>query len=93
MTKADFVDRVYNNGGLPRRESLELVELTFELIKESLERGENVKISGFGSFVVRQKKARRGRNPHTGEELEITPRKVLTFKPSLLLKEAINAEG
>jgi integration host factor subunit alpha len=59
-------------------------------MKEALEREETVKISGFGKFVVRQKRARRGRNPQTGGDIEITPRKVLTFRPSLLLKKAIN---
>ena len=90
MTKADIFDHVLQKLGLPKRECAELVELTFEIIKETLERGETVKMSGFGNFVVRQKRARRGRNPRTGEELEITPRRVLTFKPSLVLKEAMN---
>jgi integration host factor subunit alpha len=93
MTKADLVERVYNNLGLPKRDSSELVELAFEIIKETLERGEDIKISGFGLFVVRQKRARRGRNPQTGEELEITPRKVVSFKPSFVLKEALKAEA
>ena len=90
MTKADLVEKVFFGLGLSKRECAELVDLAFDIIKESLERGETVKLSGFGHFVVRQKRARRGRNPQTGEELEITARKVLTFKPSLLLKEAIN---
>ena len=90
MTKADIFDQVLRKLGLPKRECAELVEMTFEIIKETLERGETVKMSGFGNFVVRQKRARRGRNPKTGKELVITPRRVLTFKPSLVLKEAIN---
>ena len=90
MTKADIVEQVYLKVGLPKKESSEIVEVAFEIIKETLEKSENVKISGFGSFTVREKKARRGRNPQTGEEIEITPRKVLTFKPSLKLKAAIN---
>ncbi len=69
---------------------MELVDLAFELIKESLERGENVKISGFGHFLVRQKRARRGRNPQTREHLEIKPGKEPTSKPSRPLKKAIN---
>jgi integration host factor subunit alpha len=93
MTKSDLVERVYVSLGFPKGECAELVDLTFELIKETLERGENVKLSGFGSFAVRLKRARRGRNPQTGEEIEITPRKVLTFKPSLTLKKAMNAQG
>ena len=63
MTKADIFDHVLQKLGLPKRECAELVELTFEIIKETLERGETVKMSGFGNFVVRQKRARRGRNP------------------------------
>jgi integration host factor subunit alpha len=90
MTKADIVDQVYQKVGFSKKESAEIVDLVFEIIKETLERSENIKISGFGSFVLRQKRARRGRNPQTGEEIEITPRKVLTFKPSLGLKKAIN---
>ena len=90
MTKADIVEKVYLTLGLSRQESMELVEHAFELVKETLERGETVKISGFGSFVVRQKKARRGRNPQTSEELTISPRKVLSFKPSTVLRRAIN---
>jgi integration host factor subunit alpha len=62
----------------------------FDTIKETLERGEKIKISGFGNFVVREKKPRVGRNPQTGEEIEITARKVLTFRPSQVLKAALN---
>lgn len=91
MTKADIVNEVYQRVGFSKRESAEVVELVFEIIKETLERSENVKISGFGSFMVRQKKQRRGRNPQTGEEIIISPRRVLTFKPSQVLKKAINA--
>ncbi len=91
MTKAEIVERVHQKVGLSEKESAQIVELVLEIVKETLERSENVKISGFGSFVVRQKKARRGRNPQTGSEMTITARKVLTFKPSLVLKKAINA--
>ncbi|MCB9538767.1 MAG: integration host factor subunit alpha [Myxococcales bacterium] len=92
MTKADIVERVYENlGGFSKKESAEIVEMVFETIKETLERGEKIKISGFGNFVVRQKKERTGRNPQTGEEIKIAPRKVLTFKPSQVLKNSINA--
>lgn len=90
MTKADIVDQVYQKVGFSKKESAEIVDLVFEIIKETLERSENIKISGFGSFVLREKRARRGRNPQTGEEIQITPRRVLTFKPSLVLKKAIN---
>lgn len=91
MTKADIVNEVYQKVGFSKKESAEVVDLLFEIIKETLERAENVKISGFGSFVLRQKRARRGRNPQTGEEIEITPRRVLTFKPSVVLKKAMNS--
>jgi integration host factor subunit alpha len=90
MTKADLVEKVYLDVGLSKGECAEIVELALEIMKEALEHGETVKISGFGNFVVRQKRARRGRNPQSGEDIEITPRKVLTFKPSILLKKAIN---
>ena len=90
MTKADIVERIYEKVGFSKKESAEIVETVFEIMKESLERGEKIKISGFGNFVVRQKRSRIGRNPHTGEEIEISARKVLTFKASQLLKEAVN---
>ncbi len=91
MTKTDIVELVYTNVGIPKHESAQMVDLVLEIIKETLEQGENVKIPGFGSFVVRQKKSRRGRNPRTGEDLTITERKVLTFKPSELLRREMNA--
>ncbi len=91
MTKADIVEQVYDNlDGFSKKESADIVEMVFESIKETLETGEKIKISGFGNFVVRQKKERTGRNPQTGEEIRIAPRKVLTFKPSQVLKNAIN---
>ena len=92
MTKADLIEQVYLKVGLPRTESVELVEQVLEIIKETLEQGENVKISGFGSFNIREKRPRRGRNPQTGEPLEITQRKILSFKPSQKLRNAINQE-
>ena len=92
MTKADIVEEVYQKVGFSKKESAEIVDLVFEIIKETLERSENIKVSCFGSFVVRRKRARRGRNPQTGEEIEITPRNVLTFKPSLVLKKAVNSD-
>ncbi len=91
MTKADIIERVYENlGGFSKKESAEIVETVFETIKATLERGEKIKISGFGNFVVRPKQERTGRNPQTGEEIKIAPRRVLTFKPSQVLKNAIN---
>ncbi|MFN3197757.1 MAG: integration host factor subunit alpha [Bradymonadia bacterium] len=91
MTKADIVEQVYQNlGGFSKKEAAEIVEFVFETIKGTLEKGEKIKISGFGNFVVRQKKERTGRNPQTGQEITIAPRKVLTFKPSQVLKNIIN---
>jgi integration host factor subunit alpha len=90
LTKAEFVEAVYSQVGLSRRDSAEVVELLFESIKETLARGEPVKVSGFGNFVVREKKARVGRNPQTGRDIEISARRVLTFKPSQVLKDVLN---
>ncbi|MFZ4738191.1 MAG: integration host factor subunit alpha [Bradymonadia bacterium] len=91
MTKADIIERVYDNlGALSKKESAEIVEMVFETIKLTLAQGEKIKISGFGNFVVREKKARIGRNPQTGIEIRISPRRVLTFKPSQVLKNSIN---
>lgn len=90
MTKADLVERIQGTTGFTLKESTELLESAFELMKQTLERGENLKLSGFGNFEVRQKKPRRGRNPQTGDEIEIKPRRVLTFKPSALLKKSLN---
>ena len=92
MTKADIVEKVYHNleGQLSKKQSAELVEKVFETIKETLESHDRLKISGFGNFVVRHKKERIGRNPQNGEKIKISPRWVLTFKPSQVLKRAIN---
>lgn len=92
MTKADIVESIFEKVGFSKKDVTEVVEFVFETIKDSLEKGDNVKVSGFGNFVIRQKRARRGRNPQTGEALTITARKVLTFKPSHILKDAVNAE-
>jgi integration host factor subunit alpha len=90
MTKADIIETVSGACGFSKKESSELVECVFSLIKGCLESGEDLKISGFGKFEVKQKKTRRGRNPQTGETMEISARRVLGFKPSLRLKAAIN---
>ena len=90
MTKADIVEKVQAGTGLTKKESAEMVETVFSIMKSTLESGENLKISGFGSFIVKQKADRRGRNPQTGETLTIKSRSILTFKPSTLLKQAIN---
>ena len=90
MTKAEIVDLISEKAGFSRREAAEILEVVLELIKNSVARGEDVKISGFGKFAVRDKRARRGRNPQTGQALEITARRVLTFKPSPILRDALN---
>lgn len=90
MTKADIVGQVYEKLGLSKRESSSTVEHFFDIAKGSLTKGENVKISGLGNFIVRKKKARKGRNPQTGDEIELPPRTVLTFRLSQVLKEELN---
>ncbi len=89
LTRADLTDTINRKMGLSRAESLALVEQIIEKMSDALVRGENVKISGFGSFVLRDKKERVGRNPKTGVEVPITPRRVMTFRASQLLKERI----
>lgn len=86
LTKADMAERLYDELGLNKRESKELVELFFEQIRQSLEQGSNVKLSGFGNFVLRDKSQRPGRNPKTGEEIPISARRVVTFRPGQKLK-------
>ncbi len=90
MTKADIVSSVYERVGFSKKEAVGVVETIFDILKEALERGEKVKISGIGNFVVRNKRARRGRNPQTGGDIEISSRKILTFKPSQFLKNELN---
>ncbi len=90
ITRADLCEAVYQRVGLSRTESSGLVEMVLSEISDCLERGETVKLSSFGSFVVRKKGERVGRNPKTGEEVPIAPRRVLVFKPSAVLKGRIN---
>ncbi len=90
LTRADLADAVHNEIGLSRAESATLVETVLDRIGDALVAGGNVKISSFGSFVLRSKGLRIGRNPKTGVEVPIEPRTVLTFRPSQLLREAIN---
>ena len=90
MTKADIIETVSSACGFTKKESSDLVECVFSLIKGCLESGDDLKISGFGKFEVKQKQTRRGRNPQTGEALEISARRILSFKPSQLLKAAVN---
>jgi integration host factor subunit alpha len=93
VTRADLCAAVYKKIGLSRAESAGLVELVFKEITDCLEHGEAVKLSSFGSFMVRMKGARKGRNPKTGEEVPISPRRVMVFKPSAVLKQRINSAG
>lgn len=90
VTRADLAEAVYQRVGLSRTESSELVEMVLGEISGCLASGETVKLSSFGSFVVREKGERVGRNPKTGEEVPIEPRRVLVFKPSAVLKQRIN---
>ena len=90
MTKQEIVTTVYEKLGFSKRESSDFVEQFFKIVKQSLAQGENVKISGLGNFVVKEKQARRGRNPQTGEVIEIAKRRVLNFKLSQVLKNEIN---
>lgn len=91
LTKADIAEKLFEDLGLNKREAKELVELFFEEIKRSLETGEQVKISGFGKFELRDKSGRPGRNPKTGEEIPITPRRVVTFRTGQKLKVRVEA--
>jgi integration host factor subunit alpha len=90
MTKADLVDKIHANTGLTKDEAFAYLETVLETIKKTLETADTVKITGFGSFVVKKKNSRKGRNPQTGEPITITARKVLTFKPSPVLKASLN---
>ena len=89
MTKADLVEIIFEKVGLSKKEAQTIVESIFDTIMQAFKDGEGVKLSGFGTFSVRRKRARRGRNPKTGDELEITPRRVLTFRASNQLKALI----
>jgi integration host factor subunit alpha len=90
VTRVDLYEAVYQTVGLSRSESLAMVELVLNEITDTLAKGESVKLSSFGSFIVRKKKQRVGRNPKTGTEATISPRRVVVFKPSAILKQQIN---
>jgi integration host factor subunit alpha len=92
MTKADIENRLSVSVGLPRNESEEVLEVIFDTLKETLVAGESVKVAGFGTFMIKKKAARIGRNPKTKEEAEIAPRRVVTFRASDFLKEAIETQ-
>ena len=90
LTRADLAEAVFQKVGLPRNESAEIVELVLREIVSSLERGHTVKLSSFGSFGIRDKGQRIGRNPKTGQEVPITPRRVLVFRASNIMKQRVN---
>ena len=92
LTKQDLIDSIYNQADLPKKESSQLVESILEIIKRTLEGGEDVLISGFGKFCVKDKRKRRGRNPQTGEDLMLGERRVVTFKCSGPLRDKINGK-
>ena len=90
LTKADLIEAIQKENGYSRKQSVKVAEILLEIIKQSLESGEDVMISGFGKFQVKDKRQRRGRNPATGEDLTISPRRVITFKCSGTLRDRIN---
>ena len=92
LTKAQIVESIHNKIGLTKNKSSEIVETCLEIIKSELESGEDVLISGFGKFCVREKKERKGRNPATGDAMMLAPRRVITFKCSGKLKDMINGK-
>ena len=92
MTKADIVERVAERCGFTKKDAIDMVDSVFSILKKTLEDGEDIKISGFGKFEVKTKRARKGRNPQTGESIVIEARRILTFKPSTILKSSINPQ-
>ena len=91
LTKNQIVDSIQDSLGFPRNKSVELTETLLEILKKTLENGEDIMISGFGKFCVKNKKERRGRNPATGEDMMLAPRKVVTFTCSGKLRDKINS--
>jgi integration host factor subunit alpha len=89
VTRADLSEAIVRKIGLPRSEASEIVEAVLDEVADALVSGQNVKLSSFGSFLLRDKRARMGRNPKTGEEVPITPRRVLSFRPSHVLKDRL----
>jgi integration host factor subunit alpha len=90
LTKVDIIDSIYEKLGIPKKDCVQIVESVFEIIKDDLDKGNDVMISGFGKWTVKAKKKRKGRNPQTGKGLMIDARKVVTFRPSQVLKGTIN---
>ncbi len=92
LTKNDIADSIYTQLGIPKKRSVELVESLLEIIKGTLEKGEDVMVSGFGKFCVKNKKERMGRNPQTAEDMMLKPRRVVTFRCSGVLKDRVNGK-
>jgi len=92
ITKADLIKRIYEKEVLSKPDATKVVETFLEIIKSRLSEGEDILISGFGKFMVKDKKARKGRNPHTGETIILPPRRVVTFKPSGVLRKKLNPQ-
>lgn len=90
MTKADIAERIHTTTGLSKKDSVAMLEAVFSIMKSTLESGEKIKVAGFGNFEIKQKKDRKGRNPQTGETITIEARRILSFKPSMLLRQAVN---
>ena len=90
MTKADIIGNIYEKVGLPKADVANIVESVFDIMKETVQREGKIVISGFGVFATKNKRARRGRNPQTGSDLQISPRRVVTFKPSPVLNASVN---
>jgi len=90
MTKADIAEKIYTTTGLSKKDSVAMLEAIFSIMKSTLESSVKIKVAGFGNFEVKQKKDRVGRNPQTGESITIEARSVLTFKPSMVLRQAVN---
>jgi len=92
LTKVDIIESVRNDLGFPRKKSADILEMLLEIIKKSMENGEDILISGFGKFCVNEKRARRGRNPATGDDMMLGKRRVITFKCSQVLRKRMNQE-
>jgi integration host factor subunit alpha len=93
LTKDDLIQSLYDQAGFSKQKARTTVETVFELVKKALESGEDVLISGFGKFIVREKASRRGRNPQTGQDLTLDPRRVITFRCSAVMRDRINGKG
>ena len=93
LTKDDLIQALYDQSGFSKQKARTAIETVFELVKKALESGEDVLISGFGKFIVREKASRRGRNPQTGQDLTLDPRRVITFKCSPRMRDRINGKN